>query len=235
MIGRYGKKLNDYELHVKVNLNYQRETQELLGGDPADLAVITSGKLAPTAKLERQNILHNSLVNLVREHNAAHCARLGLQVDSARITKVHPSFDLDSCPAVPATELPAKPQLQEYMSAKAMLEQARDLFEAAPRVSAVLEEVAGKVAEEQPVVPPVEKPKAVPKALASVPTSLLERIRAKEAEKKAKEMYQDKGEEIRMKRLKRLPDIARIIKSIFISESRNALKRPFLVQKLYQV
>ncbi len=209
-IGRYGRKLNDYELHIKVNLDYQRETLELLGGDTADLPLITSGKLAPTAVLERRNIVHNSLVNLVREHNAAHCARIGLQVDN-----------LDSCPAVPVTELPTKPQLQEYMSAKAMLEQARDLFEAAPRITAVLEEV-GQVA-------------AVPKVLASVPMPLLKRIRAKEAEKMAREMYQDKGEEIRMKRLKRLPDIARILKSIFITEGRNALKRAFLVQKLYQV
>ena len=85
-----------------------------------------------------------------------------------------------------------------------------------------------------------------------MPLSLLERIRAKEREKKAREMYQDKGEEVlvninltnciitsllqvRIKRLKRLPEIARIVKGVFVSEARNALKRPFVLQKLYQV
>merc|ERR1719266_373872 len=53
-------------------------------------------------------------------------------------------------------------------------------------------------------------------------------------QKKAREMYQNKDEEIRMKRLKRLPDIARYVKGIFVSEQRNALKQPFLLQKLFQ-
>merc|ERR1719430_1048537 len=108
-----------------------------------------------------------------------------------------------------------------------MLESARNLFEAAPRVSKVLEEVAveGKVE---------EKVAEVPKALAGVSMSLLERIRAKEKEKKAREIYTSKEEETAMKRMKRLPSLARYVKSIYVTEQRNALKRPFLIQKVHQ-
>jgi len=118
---------------------------------------------------------------------------------------------------------------------------ARDLFEAAPKVANVLEQVASNVEAEKKetegIVAPAateEKVKVVPKVLAGVSMSLIEKIRAKEREKKAREMYQNKDEEIKMKRLKRLPDIARYVKGIFVSEQRNALKQPFLLQKLFQ-
>ena len=76
-----------------------------------------------------------------------------------------------------------------------MLEAARDLFEAAPKVANVLETVASNVEAEKKketgevneiLVPGAteEKVKVVPKVLAGVSMSLIEKIRAKEREKK---------------------------------------------------
>ena len=71
-----------------------------------------------------------------------------------------------------------------------MLEAARDLFEAAPKVATVLEEAASNVEAEKKetdgIVAPAteEKVKVVPKVLAGVSMSLIEKIRAKEREKK---------------------------------------------------
>ena len=76
-----------------------------------------------------------------------------------------------------------------------MLEAARDLFEAAPKVANVLETVASNVEAEKKketgevneiLVPAAteEKVKVVPKVLAGVSMSLIEKIRAKEREKK---------------------------------------------------
>ena len=78
-----------------------------------------------------------------------------------------------------------------------MLEAARDLFEAAPKVANVLEQVASNVETEKKkkeetevvdgIVAPAateEKVKVVPKVLAGVSMSLIEKIRAKEREKK---------------------------------------------------
>ena len=76
-----------------------------------------------------------------------------------------------------------------------MLEAARDLFEAAPKVANVLETVASNVEAEKKketgevneiLVPAAteEKVKVVPKVLAGVSLSLIEKIRAKEREKK---------------------------------------------------
>ena len=83
----------------------------------------------------------------------------------------------------------------QYQSAKEMLEAARDLFEAAPKVANVLETVASNVEAEKKketgevneiLVPAAteEKVKVVPKVLAGVSMSLIEKIRAKEREKK---------------------------------------------------
>ena len=76
-----------------------------------------------------------------------------------------------------------------------MLEAARDLFEAAPKVANVLEQVASNVDAEKKkeeetgcvdgiVAATEEKVKVVPKVLAGVSMSLIEKIRAKEREKK---------------------------------------------------
>jgi len=245
-IGRYGKKLNEYELKVAMNMDFRKETLEQLEGDATDESKAISGKLTPTAMLERTNIFHNSLVQRVRIEHSAFCKSVGVEVNEAGLQKFHKDFDVDSCPEIPITELPLKPELEKYQTAKEVLETARSLFEAAPRVAAVLEEVAARaeqgkeqkeakeVAKEAKEAKEVVPSAPVPKSLASVPLSLLERVRAKEREKKAREMYQDKGEEVRIKRLKRLPEIARIVKGVFVSEARNALKRPFVLQKLYQ-
>lgn len=73
-----------------------------------------------------------------------------------------------------------------------MLEAARNLFEAAPKVATVLEEAASNVEAEKKetdgIVAPAteEKVKVVPKVLAGVSMSLIEKIRAKEREKKVR-------------------------------------------------
>ena len=78
-----------------------------------------------------------------------------------------------------------------------MLEEVRDLFEASPKVVAVVKEEATKKQEEgkeqEEKEQEVQEEVVVPKALAGVSMILLEKIRAKEKEKKAKEMYQVGG------------------------------------------
>jgi len=238
MTGRYGKKLNDYEMHVTVNMDYRRETLRLEGGEVSEEEVVRAAKLSPSMVSERRHIFRNGLVELVKAHHRQFCLARDIPVEDARLLHFHPDFPLDACAEVAPTELPAKPELEQYQSAKDMLESARNLFEAAPRVSKVLEQVAvegeetaGEKAQEK-----VEEEKVaeVPKALAGVSMSLLERIRAKEKEKKAREMYTSKEQETAAKRMKRLPGLARYVKSIFVTEQRNALKRPFLIQKVHQ-
>jgi len=247
MVGKYGKKLNEYELRIGVNMDFRRETLLAGGGDATDEAKVVRGKLNPTGVVERRNIFRNSLVAIVKTHHMEFCKGIGIDLTKeGEVKKFHPDFQVDKVPEVPITELPPKPDLEKYQSAKDMLEAARDLFEAAPKVATALEQAAinsegggtkkeggGEIKEAGNDEAEVKKT-VVPKALTGVSMSLIEKIRAKEREKKAREMYQNKDEEIRMKRLQRLPETARYVKSIFISEQRNALKQPFLLQKVYQ-
>ena len=167
---------------------------------------MVGGKLTPTGVVERRNIFRNSLVAIVKTHHTEFCKKLGITVKEEEVKKFHPDFEVDKVPEVEITELPPKPDLEkvcktslvtkvsislfQYQSAKEMLEAARDLFEAAPKVATVLEEAASNVEGEKKetggIVAPAteEKVKVVPKVLAGVSMSLIEKIRAKEREKK---------------------------------------------------
>ena len=172
---------------------------------------MVGGKLTPTGVVERRNIFRNSLVAIVKTHHTEFCKKLGITVKEEEVKKFHPDFEVDKVPEVEITELPPKPDLEkvcrttlipnianitmslfQYQSAKEMLEAARNLFEAAPRVATVLEEASSNVEAEKKetdgIVAPAteEKVKVVPKALAGVPMSLIEKIRAKEREKKVR-------------------------------------------------
>ena len=46
---------------------------------------------------------------------------VGVAVDEAGLQKFHKDFDVDSCPEIPASELPVKPDLEKYQTAKEVI------------------------------------------------------------------------------------------------------------------
>merc|ERR1712226_1121702 len=184
--------------------------------DNRDEEFVKGGKLTPQGSAQRTNMFRNMLLGLVRQQHKQFCTTIGIDLVDENIQRFNKDFDVDACPPIACAEFPEKPHVEKFATAAEVLEKARDLFEVNPQVSAILEQVADKTLKEKEetkkVVEKVEVkvvPPVVPKALSTVPMSLLEKIRAKEREKKAKDMYQNKDEEIKMKRLRRLPDIAR--------------------------
>lgn len=130
VVGKYGKKLNDYELRISVNMDFRyvclflrdmqhenkcfrRETLLAGGGDATDEARILGGKLTPTGVVERRNIFRNSLVAIVKTHHKEFCKKLGITVKEEEVKKFHPDFEVDKVPEVEITELPPKPDLEK--------------------------------------------------------------------------------------------------------------------------
>merc|ERR1719233_1308864 len=66
----------------------------------------------------------------------------------------------------------------------------------------------------------------------SLPQSLLEKVRAKEAAKAVREMTRTEEEKKRIERLRRMPDLARKMRTLLISERRAAVNVNFAVTKL---
>ena len=120
----------------------------------------------------------------------------------------------DSCPPVEEAERPAKSKL--YRTAAQILEKSRALFEI--KLSSSLPEVSS----------PAPAP-AVRKDLQDLPQKLIDKILAKEA---AKERFTDKSKEDKVRSLRRLLEISRLVKSVFISERKVAVLTTVITKRV---
>ena len=95
IIGRYGKKMADYELHMMVNLGYKRD---MIGSsDPDHESLVDNNKMGPQAMVERRTLFHNSLLNIVKDHHKKFCSELETPVnfEAEKLTRFHKDFDID--------------------------------------------------------------------------------------------------------------------------------------------
>lgn len=241
-IGKFGARKNDYELHVDANTDYRVDMME---GRPLDNIVKTFAKMGPMVMVERRRIAENSIINSVKKQHLDFCSNLNppIVVDETKLLKWHRDFDVDACPPIPESEFPKKPDVEKLLTASEILLKAEELFNLNPRMSEALVKVADTVEEGGKVVAPpkevekvVEAPKEVkedpvPKHLKGLNPKLIEKIKAKEAEKARKTAKTDPGALKKLDRYRRLPGLARIIRNIFISEQKAALPIQFVCKK----
>ena len=237
IVGRYGKKLAESELHISVNLDHKTDAILRLGCKLSqnDKKQLVSDKLTPQAIVERRTVFRNSLTALVKEHHSKFCSQLDppITVAEESLVKFHPKFNVDQCPQIVEADLPQKPNVEIVTTAADMLEKSRALFEVNPRLSQTLQNAAdGKEDEVGNKDEPTKiAPVKVRKELQGLPPKLLEKILAKEAEQANRLMFCDKEKDAKLKRLRRLPTIARIVKNTFLSEKKPAILLTTIVQK----
>ncbi|XP_077983245.1 DNA replication factor Cdt1-like [Glandiceps talaboti] len=226
---RNGLKCSDYQLTIDANV--ESESSEKSRGEKSHK--LTSGKL-----IERKNIFHHRLVDIVKYHHANFLSTLTppMSVPSDKITRWHPKFPVDQVPDVEPAPLPEAPNIMKYTTAKDVLDKARDML--TPRVEQALENVARKSqleesAKTEKVEPsPAQTPQKPTNSMKGVPQSLLERIRAKEAKKLAASMVRDPAEDKKTDQMERLPELCRILRGFFLSEKKAALPYDLACQKL---
>lgn len=239
IIGRYGKKMAEYELHMTVNLDYK---SEMVGNvEPNMEKNPTAERLGPQGMVERKTVFHNSLVNIVKSHHKKFCSELEtpISVEDDQLVKFHKDFDVDRCPPIVDSDFPEAPFVEKVTTAAQILEKSRALFEINPKLAETLVKAAdAKQTGENPSGPtevkveaPKPAPKPIRKELQGLPPKLIEKILAKEAEKAAREMFTDKGREEKIKRLRRMPVLARILKNTFTSENKPALPFDMVIKK----
>ncbi|XP_077057654.1 DNA replication factor Cdt1 isoform X2 [Siphateles boraxobius] len=181
--------------------------------------------LSVSRLLERRRIFHQNLVEIVKGHHKTFLASLNppIVVPDDKLTRWHPRFNVDEVPDVKPSDLPQPPQTEKLSSAQEVLDRARALM--TPKMEKALANMALKTAErvsaEEPE--PAEKPSEPPGALKGVSQSLLERIRAKEAQKLRATMTRDPEQERRLVMMSRLPELARILRNVFVAEKKPAL------------
>lgn len=129
-------------------------------------------------------------------------------------------------------------------------EKAKDYFKCNARMTNALEKLAKKnmtgsgeltssssssqetsVIDTPPATPKGLKPLLNPK-LKGIPTSLLEKIRAKQAAKALEAMTRTPIQDIQVTRYSRLPEMARILQNIFVTEKKKILNLDIVIEKL---
>uniref|UniRef100_A0AAZ3NY43 CDT1 Geminin-binding domain-containing protein n=1 Tax=Oncorhynchus tshawytscha TaxID=74940 RepID=A0AAZ3NY43_ONCTS len=204
--------------------SYQLTVEPVIEADKSK-AVLGASRL-----LERRRIFHQNLISIVKGHHKAFLAKLNppIRVPDDKLTRWHPRFNVDEVPNVLPSELPQPPQEAEKLTtAREVLDKARSMM--TPKMEKALANMALKTAEmvcvkEQEPVPQTHvAPAEIHSALKGVSQSLLERIRAKEAQKLQAAMTRNPQQEERLVMMSRLGELARILRNVFVAEKKPAL------------
>lgn len=192
--------------------------------------------LSASHLLDRRHIFHQNLVSTVKQHHKVFLSSLvpPLSVPDDKLTRWHPRFNVDTVPAVQPSPLPQPPHTDRLSTAQEVLDKARSLI--TPKMEKALVSLALKTDDKteerkdttSPQSPAVTPTQAAPApqlstALKGVSQSLLERIRAKEAQKLQAAMTRNSAQEERLLMMSRLPELARILRNVFVSEKKPAL------------
>ncbi|KAF6076916.1 chromatin licensing and DNA replication factor 1 [Phyllostomus discolor] len=204
--------------------DYQLTIEPLLDQEDGS----TATQLTASHLLQRRQVFSQNLVERVREHHRVFLASLSppMVVPEDQLTRWHPRFNVDEVPDIEPAELPQPPTTEKLATAQDVLARARSLM--SPRMEKALSDLALRTAEPSSPLStspalPATPPPTPPAPLKGVSQDLLERIRAKEMQKQLAQMTRRPEQEPRLQRLERLPELARVLRSIFVSERKPAL------------
>jgi len=240
VLNKFGQKKEEYELSIEPNLNYKNDILKGFGVDDEDKK---KGKLSGEMLLERKNIFHNSMLQMVKDQHKNFLATLSppIIVDDNKLTRWHKDFEIERCSEIDTSELPAKPHVEKMVSAQEVLSKANQIFNLNPKLGESLVEAASKIQQDAdnkpgtsstPAPAPAQEP--VLKGLKGLNPKLLEKIRAKEAEKAKVEMTRDHTQIKRLRQLEKLSGLARIVRGLFISERKTSLPMTFVLRKMVE-
>ncbi|XP_054456204.1 DNA replication factor Cdt1 [Anoplopoma fimbria] len=195
--------------------------------------------LSASSLLERRRIFQLNLLSIVKRHHKIFLSLLvpPVSVPEDKLTRWHPRFNVDTVPAVLTSSLPQPPYTDKLATAQEVLDTARSLI--TPKMEKALISLAQKTEDkaaeskepaspQNPTVPQVSAPSTapavqVPTSLKGVSQSLLDRIRAKEAQKLQAAMTRNPIQEERLLMMSRLPELARILRNVFVAEKKQSL------------
>uniref|UniRef100_A0A3Q2UC49 Chromatin licensing and DNA replication factor 1 n=1 Tax=Fundulus heteroclitus TaxID=8078 RepID=A0A3Q2UC49_FUNHE len=192
--------------------------------------------LSASRLLERRKVFHQNLISIVKQHHTNFLSLLvpPVSVPEDMLTRWHPRFNVDTVPTIWVSPLPQVPHADKLSTAQEVLEKARSLIP--PKMEKALVSLARNtedkdgestkpISSQNPNVPQIPASAAVqvPSSLKGVSQSLLDRIRAKEAQKLQAAMTRNPAQEERLLMMSRLGELARILRNVFVAEKKAAL------------
>ncbi|XP_053686735.1 DNA replication factor Cdt1 [Sabethes cyaneus] len=168
-----------------------------------------------------------------------------MHIPCEKVTRWHPGFDVEGCPEIEKAELPQPPNVERFSSAKDVLSAARNLFNCSTAMERALQRVEERkrqnntpVVNKTNIAPPLDaEVKAKPEnplhaGLKNVPKSLLEKIRAKQAAKALDQMTRRPSIEQQAIKYGRLPELARHLRNVFVTERKSVLPMETVLVKI---
>ncbi|XP_026165717.1 DNA replication factor Cdt1 [Mastacembelus armatus] len=227
---RQEKNIPTFNSSIKKS-SYQLTVEPIILSDQKNTRPVMSA----SHLLDRRHVFHLNLVSIVKQHHKVFLSSLvpPVSVPEDKLTRWHPHFNVDTVPAVQTSVLPQPPHMDKLATAQEVLDKARSLI--TPKMEKALVSLVLKTEDkatkskgltppQSPSLPQTPAPSVkVPAALQGVSQSLLERIRAKEAQKVQAAMTRNPKQEERLLMMSRLGELARILRNVFVAEKKPAL------------
>lgn len=226
----------------------KQETYQLVVQPVIKSEVNDSGmpSMTPSVMNERQQRFYRNLLETVKKHHQDFLQSLDppMVIPPGMLTRWHPEFAVDQVPDLPRARLPQPPNVEKCSSAKDVLAKAKQLISCNPRMEKALASVAqsntgemkstadGQLADAPtPNNPPTPVFKNM-QLLKGIPNALLEKIRAKQAAKAMEAMTRTSEQDVEAIQYSRLPEIARILRCVFVTEKKGSLPLDFVLEKV---
>lgn len=212
----------------------------------------------PTVLLERRRFFHDTLLQLVKKQHAQYLLTLDppMIIPDEKLSRWHPEFEIEKLPEIESANLPEVPNADKFSTAQDVLAKARELFKCNTKMERALEKLAqakarGFTEDEKAATginfqnlsatispatqahqPSTSSITLLNPALRNLPTALLEKVKAKQAAKALEAMTRPAEHEQKYAIYSRLPDLARTLRNIFVTERKNVLALNIILSKL---
>lgn len=216
--------------------------------------------LSPQILIDRIREMTMKLTDLVYEEHDKFLQGLEIPMNVTRgaLKRWHPDFSIEDVADVEQGYLPLPPNVEKFSCAKDILSTARNLFNCSTPMERALDRLDAKKREEKSKqiqnkeqqeaiitatpsrgsenanderkkLEPVDSTAAL---LKGVPISLLEKIRAKQAAKALDTMTRRPSQERDAVKYSRLPEVARHVRNVFVTERKGVLPLENVLTKL---
>ncbi|KAI5741855.1 hypothetical protein M8J77_000498 [Diaphorina citri] len=201
--------------------------------------------------LNRRRDFHKKLMDFAKQYHEEFLLALVPPVflEKDKLTRWHPDFELDKVPDIPAQDIPLPKPQATNTSVKQILEQAKSLLSCNKKMGAALNQIkdpkvpaaSSSGQEKEPTTPssstsdPGSSQAVVEnlqKVIKGIPQGLLEKVRARQAAKALASMTQSPADIQEAVMLSRLPEMARILRVLYVAEKRTVLPLDNVVHRI---
>ncbi|XP_059469169.1 DNA replication factor Cdt1 [Neocloeon triangulifer] len=183
---------------------------------------------------EREKSFRAKLIEIVKTYHQEFLMQLRppLEIAPEKVVRWHPEFEPNLVPEIKPSPLPEANKNKIYTASEVL--EANSWLKSNTRVAQALAKLQDEKKDEKPEDAKAEEPPLNP-CFKGLPASLLAKVRQKQAEKAriaSLAIMRPSHQEKEVRRMERLPVLAKYMRNIFVSEKKSVLRMDLLIQRL---